>query len=730
MSLHGLNPSLKMRFRKSQSPLTTILQTIVLLLGLLTFMSYVNFIPEYYDKLVTKCLLQGCGIYSPAPPTTEDLLHASGLSVSSYAVLFVIIDTAFTLLFACAACLIAIKGRREPMALLGSIMLISFGATFPQLVHTASQDQQLWGYWFSCISTMGWISLFLFICLFPNGRFMPKWTIIPVIVFASVKIISEIFKDTALDHNYWPLPIVIALFVIPIGALIYSQHYRYRACLNREQRQQTKWIVYGFSASLIAFVVISLFFEPSLYDTPVAFVYLNGFLHLFLLILPLTLTFGILRKRLWDVDPVVKRTLVYFLLSACIVALYSLSIVFFGKMFHSENRFLPSLISTVVVAILFAPLKERLQRSVNRMMKGRHDDPFGMLSDLRSLLVKPLPPEEMLDTIVRFIRQSLRIPYAAIAVEVKGIDRIASSDSDGEDITENQTFRIIHRGEEVGALIVANRPGEPFTSEDLRLLDVLLGHAGPIIENFTMTSGMRLLAEDLQRSREKLVIAREEERRMIRRNLHDELAPRLAALGLNATAAEMYVRRDPEAATELLSELRQVIRSTVEDIRTLVHDMRPASLDEWGLVGAIQQRIEELTRPIRLLENEQGTTSGLNIEFRFPQHLPALPAAAEVAAYWIATESIANVARHSQATQCTVRLAMTSDEILNIEIIDNGIGIDELRIPFANGGIGISSIRERASELGGLCTIERLQTGGTRVAASIPVLTERGNPYL
>lgn len=145
MSLNGLNPRLKPRLLTTLSPLTAILQTIALLLGLLTLLSYVSFIPEYYDKLVTKCLLQGCGIYSPSPPTNEALLHANGLSISSYALMFVIIDTAFTLLFACAACLIAIKGRREPMALLGSIMLISFGATFPQLVHTASQDQQLWG---------------------------------------------------------------------------------------------------------------------------------------------------------------------------------------------------------------------------------------------------------------------------------------------------------------------------------------------------------------------------------------------------------------------------------------------------------------------------------------------------------------------------------------------------------------------------------------------------------
>lgn len=710
-------------YRKGRRTFLLVLQPLVLLFGLFTILSYLSFIPEYYNVLVAKCVLQDCGLASPAPPTTEALLSAYGLTTGRYAVMFVLIDSIFTLLFTAPSFVIAVKGRHEPMALLASVMLISFGTTFPQLVHTAAKGLPFWETWFGAVGALGWITLFLFFCLFPDGRIVPKWTVAPIILFSLFKLVN-LFLNNRIDQNLWPLPLGFAVFAVPVAVLLYSQFHRYRTGSTPEQRQQTKWILYGLAIGLTAFLIISLLFDPNLFPTPMPYVYLNGFLHLFLLVIPLTLVLAVLRRRLWDVDPVVNRTLVYISLSATVVALYSFSILFLGQMLHTQDRFLPSLISTVVVATLFAPLKDWLQRSVDRLMKGRHNDPYGMLLELRSLLVKPLPPEAMLDTIVRFIRKSLRIPYAAIAIELNGHERLISTDSDGSAPAEKHRFPIAHLGKETGAFIVSNRPGEPFHSADLRLLDVLLGHAGPIADNYLMTKGMKLLADDLQQSREKLVLAREEERRMIRRNLHDGLAPRLAAIGLNATAAEMNVRRNPEAATELLAELRQVIRSTVEDIRTLVHDMRPANLDEWGLVGAVQQRIRELTRPMQLAEEGDGADDGLRIELQVTRDLPELPAAVEVAAYWIVSEAMTNVVRHAEASFCTVKLSMVSPKRLTVEVTDNGVGMDGRWGSSDQRGMGLASIRERAAELGGYCTMERLPVRGTRVTATLPVIME------
>ncbi|MCR2805952.1 GAF domain-containing sensor histidine kinase [Paenibacillus soyae] len=719
----GVQPA---RIRRIEGAARLLLQLAVAVFGLVTLLVYLSFIPDYYDVLVNKCVLADCGLASPAPPTTLALLEAAGHTPGSYALLYVLIDSSFTLLFAGSAIVIAAKARQEPMALLASAMLLAFGATFPQLVH-ASADSDFWRMYFSLAAAIGWITLFLFFCMFPNGKLVPKWTFAPIALFAFIQLSGVFLPGTRTDHHEWPLPLQLLLFVAPIATILYSQIYRYRKLSTPEQKQQTKWVVYGLGVGLTAFIVISVLFEPSYYHTPMAFVYLNAALHLFLFIIPFTLTLAILRKRLWDVDPVVSRTIVYVLLSASIIGLYSFTIFYLNRLFGTEDRALTSLAATLAVALLFAPLKDKLQRFVDRLLKGRHNDPYGLLAELRGLLAEPSPPEAMLDKVVRFLRKELRIPYAAILVEVNGHDRVVAADGEGreEDAAGSLTFPIVHRGKEVGALIASPRAGETFSADDRRLIDVLLGHAGPVVDNFTMTRGMKLLAEDLQQSREKLVLAREEERRMLRRNLHDELAPRLASLGLNATAAEMYVKRDPEAASELLGELRKVIRSTVEDIRTLVRDMRPASLDEWGLAGAIGERIRELSKPLQVAGRGGRPAGGLRIELSTGE-LPPLPAAVEVAAYRIATEAIANAARHSQAANCTVKLEMISGKRLSIDVRDNGIGIDERRLSSVRKGIGIGSIRERAAELGGYCVIERMEEGGTRVYAELPVISEEG----
>jgi signal transduction histidine kinase len=711
-------------------PLLRAARLAILLFCLGVVSAYLSFVPDYYERLVSDCLLQGCGDgLGPAPPTTAAALRSSGLTLETYAFFYVAIDVGFTLTFSALALTLLAKARREAMASLAAVMMVALGATFPSLLYVAAEGQESWTLAFAALDAVGWISLFVFFLLFPDGRLVSRPAAAPVALFAAVKLTEVVWPDSAAHHSHWPLFWQATLFLLPIASTLWTQSYRYRRLSAPEQRQQSKWVLYGMTVGFVSFLAISLLFGSELFRTPMSYVYLNAFLHLFLLAIPITLALAVLRKRLWDVDPVVYRTAVYGSLTVCIVAIYGFSIFYFGTWFRAEDDFFPSLLSTAIVAIAFAPLRERLQRIVKRLLKGRHDDPYGTLAELRNLLARPMPPEAMLDTVASFARASLRIPYAAIAIEVGGADRLAAS-SGTPPSTEPLAFDIRHGGKKTGTLLAAPRHGEPFTAEDQRLLDVLLGHAGPIADNYSMTIGMKLLAEDLQLSREKLVLAREEERRHLRRNLHDELAPRLASLGLSATAAEMYVRRDPERAAELLAELRRVIRSTVEDIRTLVHDMRPAALEEWGLVGALRARIRELGDPTDDggRDGEREPTSGeeaaprLRIALEAPDSLPALPAAVEVAAYRIATEALANVARHARASTCSVRLELTERGRLAIRVADDGVGIgprpNAARRP---GGIGIDSMRERAAELGGNCAVERRPGGGTVVTAELPL---------
>ncbi|WP_079908576.1 sensor histidine kinase [Paenibacillus sp. 32352] len=696
------------------------LQLLAGMFSLITVVLYTAQISTYYHWLASTCIENGCGTWVPAMP-----IEAEGqlrLSLEMYALIFVLIDVIFTFVFYAAAFLIYWKGFREPMAVLTSLAMVSFGTSFPSLTSVASQDTVFLHGWFLLVATVGWIGLSLLFLVFPNGEFVPGWTYVVILLISAVDV-SNLFYGGSIWNALGIPPFWQFLwYASSTLILIYSQVYRFRKVSSPSQRQQTKWVVYGLAIGIAGFVVMSVLFQPSLNDgTALTYVYLNAILNFILLAIPVTLTMAVLRHRLWDIDPLVNRTLVYAALSVSVAAIYIFSVYYLSRLFETKDNLFISLIATAVVAVVFAPLKEKLQRLINRMMKGRHDDPYAVLLELGNQLIQPLAPEAMLTAVASTIKASLCLPYAGIAIGVGGQDTLAASV--GNPVHEVLPFAIIHRGEQLGTLYLSSRsPGEAFSSEDNKFLDVLLRQAGPIVENVNMTLGMKLLAKDLQESREKLVLAREEERRQIRKNLHDDLAPRLAALALNAATAEKYVEKQPAVAIEMLADLRQVIRSTVDEIRTLVHDLRPPSLDELGLIGALQERIRELTKPARLLADEQGAAA-LIIRLIEPPELPDLPAAVEVAAYRIVTESLVNVIKHSRATACTVKLNVSDAQQLLVDVTDNGAGLHPsyTQLIPGKGGIGLVSIRERAAELGGHCSIERLEQGGTRVLAILPI---------
>jgi signal transduction histidine kinase len=207
-----------------------------------------------------------------------------------------------------------------------------------------------------------------------------------------------------------------------------------------------------------------------------------------------------------------------------------------------------------------------------------------------------------------------------------------------------------------------------------------------------------LLTRDLVRSREQLVVAREEERRRVRRDLHDGLGPSLAGIALGIDAARRSLRDDPEQADRELVELRTAAQQSVVEIRRIAHDLRSPALDQLGLLGALRAQVERF---------------GGRLEA--PDALPILSAAVETAAYRIALEALANAHRHADAAECRVRLSIGDG--LRVEIEDDGIGFGEGLEP----GVGLSSIRARADELGGSLLVERLVPRGTRILAILPL---------
>ena len=410
---------------------------------------------------------------------------------------------------------------------------------------------------------------------------------------------------------------------------------------------------------------------------------------------------SLLHYRLWDIDIILNRTLVYGGLTLFLTLTYMLLVGGLSLLWQSQNNLILSLLATGLIAVLFQPARERLQRAANRLMFGERDDPYAALSRLTDQLQTTNTPEAMLQSIVETIAHSLKLPY--VAIELADGQGSLGGASTGIAVANTVALPLRYQNETVGHLVVSPRsPSETFNEHEQKLLADMAGQTG------AMAYSVRLTAA-LQRSREKLVLTREEERRRIRRDLHDELGPTLASQTFLLDTAFDLIKSNPDSAASLLLKLKTQNQATVAHIRQLVYELRPPTLDELGLFGALKAHTANI-----------NGRSALHIQLNcLPNPLPPLSAAVEVAAYRITLEALNNVVRHAQANHCSVHIERKQNgrSTLHIQIHDDGIGID----PHASTGVGLSSMKERAEELGGHCTIKNDKNGGTRITAVLPM---------
>jgi signal transduction histidine kinase len=407
-----------------------------------------------------------------------------------------------------------------------------------------------------------------------------------------------------------------------------------------------------------------------------------------------------LRYRLFDIDIIINRALVYGTLTALIIGLYVFVVGYLGAIFRTETNLGISLVATGMVAVLFQPLRDRLQRGVNRLMYGQRDEPVAVLSQLGARLEATLTPDAVLPGLVETIAQALKLPYAAIALQVG--DQLKVQAESGQVADSLETFPLIYQGQAIGQLWVAPRaPGETFNPADRLLLTNMARQAGAVAHAVQLTAA-------LQQSRQQLVTAREEERRRLRRDLHDGLGPQLASQTLTLNAIGKLLERDLAQARELLDHLKTQSQAAIQDIRRLVYALRPPALDELGLVEALREGARQYVQAGGCIEI---TTT--------PTPLPTLPAAVEVAVYRIAQEAITNIIRHTQAKQSQVAITV-QDHHLDLTIADNGPGFP----PDVHVGVGLTSMRERAEELGGQVRFENRTAGGARVQVWLPLSGE------
>ena len=630
-------------------------------------------------------------------PDQVEALETLGLTLEQYGLLGALQMGIPVLLYLLIAAGLFWWKSNDWMVLFVSTMVMTFPPVDMPLPFTLVVRQPAWEWVATPAGLAALCSLLTFPLVFPNGQFVPRWTRWKVLFDIAFLVISNsILPEPPAADNFR-----YAYAFLSFCTSAYALFYRYFRVASPVQRQQIKWVVAG----LVGFLIISVPLDMLVTSQPANTDLARGLVlsaiadTLFRatsLFIPISIAISVLRHRLWDIDIIISRTLVYGALTACIVALYILLVGALSLLSQTTGNLLISLLATGLIAFLFQPLRERLQRGVNRLLYGERDDPYVVLSQLGQRLETALAPTAILSTIVETIGRALKLPF----VKIRLSDDQAQSVSFGQPQARTIAFPLAYQNESVGELQVAPRVGESLSSADHNLLKDLARQTGTAIHAARVTV-------DLQHSREQLVLAREEERRRLRRDLHDDLGPTLASLSQRLDAARNLIPRDPKKAGALLGDLKEQVKGTIAEIRRLVYALRPPALDELGLVGALREHISQYDQP-----------DGTNVSLEAPDVLPALPAAVEVAAYYIVLEAFTNVARHAHARGCCIRLLVAGG--LCLEISDDGKGLPATY----RAGVGHNSMRERAAELGGEYRIEKIATGGTRVWVRLPLPAE------
>jgi signal transduction histidine kinase len=619
-------------------------------------------------------------------------LTAWGVSPNAYATGWLIGLCLVAAVFVGVGVLILLRRPDDQAALLFAAVLIAFGVIWPNTLPAPGWPAPLAAAT-GLLVDAGFVGFFGLLFYFPDGRFVPRWTRWAFVALAAHVIGSESLLRYGIQI---PGSLDTAAVLAWLGAGVWAQVHRYRHVSTATQRQQTKWAAAALVTAMVGFVV-----TPTLHYLPVfsrsaagAVIYsgleLFAFGALFCLV-PLAIARAVLRHRLWDIDPILHRALVYGGLTTALTAVYAGIVTWVGRGVSVQGYPVASFAAAAAVAVLFEPLRRRLQRWANRLTYGQRDDPYAAVTALARRIADTSSLDDVLPLLARSARRAMRSPYAAIAAA----DGAVLADS-GHAVPQPVSIPLIQHGERVGILLIAPRmAGEGFDARDTKLLtDLAHQIAAAVLAVRLRQRAARLTAD--------LVTAREEERRRVRHDLHDRLGPTLAAQVLQIEVAGELLRRRPDEAQALLAQALARGAEALTEVRRIARGLRPPTLDELGLVAAIRQFADELGQQIRVM---------VKADF-----MPELPAAVEVAAYAIVREALTNVVRHAGATTSHIGLSVAG-RTLRVEVDDDGCGVAAA----AAAGVGTVSMRDRARELGGHCAVVAVPGGGTRVSAHLPL---------
>jgi signal transduction histidine kinase len=653
--------------------------------------------------------------------------------------------------FGFVGALVASRQPRNPTGWLFLFVALAFAlggvadeyALYALLTHRGSLPGGVWAVWLTSwwqvlLFPAGAIALLMLVL--PDGRLLSRrwrWVARLAVILSALGVLGGIFvagplatgtpnfptpqNPLGVDAN-GPLGSAFSLFAaawLP-GFVVFALAaaaplVRFRRSRG-DERQQLKWIAYAVVVSGTAVILTSLgnVFFPNFPDWPGSAALGSGFG----IALPLATGIAIFKYRLYGIDVVISRTLVYGSLAVFITAVYVGIAVGIGALVGGGGK--PnlglSILATAIVAVGFQPVRERVQRVANRLVYGKRATPYEVLSQFSERVAESYAVDDVMPRMARVLAEGTGAQRADVWLRSAGAwyqaavwpgDAVRAEPI----VAVNGTLPLIegagrlvevrHQGDLLGALGVTKRSGETLTPVEENLLNHLAGQAGLVLKNVGLTSDLQARLVDLRASRQRLVTAQDEERRRLERNLHDGAQQHLVALKVKLGLAEMLASRDPEKARATISQLKDDADKALETLRDLARGIYPPLLADKGLAVALESQARKATVPVVV---------DATLTRRYPQEV-------EAAVYFCCLEALQNIQKYAQASKATIRLR-EQDDVLRFEIEDDGTGFE---VATTRKGAGLSNMVDRFDALGGEVDVTSAVGQGTRIAGWLRV---------
>jgi signal transduction histidine kinase len=505
----------------------------------------------------------------------------------------------------------------------------------------------------------------------------------------------------------WLLGLSFAAVPIGVVGAAVALIRRFRRTTDAVERQQLKLLTW--SAGTIA-VLYSAALLPALFgverDSQLSNV--TGLVAaMSFTLIPVTIGIAVLRYRLYDLDVVINKTIVYGALAAVITAVYVAIAVGLGELLGGGTALAPSILATAAVAVVFQPARLRLQRLANRLVYGRRATPYDVLAHMSSRMTGTFETDDVLPRVARLLAEGTGATRAEVWLRVGDRLHLEASSAAREgpvaplplvredlpSIPDASVVAEVRDGDDLlGALALAKAPGEPLTPPERRLIEDVARQAALLLRN------VRLI-EELRASRERIVAAQDDERRRLERDIHDGAQQQLVTLSLATRLAQTGLGDGaPAPLTDLLERAVEECKQALAELRELARGIHPRILTERGLEAAIRTLAERSPVPVTVEATEDGR----------------LPEAIEATAYFAVSEALQNVAKYARATGAVVETKRV-DGAFVIRVRDDGVGgADPAK------GSGLRGLVDRIDAVGGRLEVDSPPGRGTVLTVALP----------